>query len=84
MHEMRAESAETKVAAESKLVEARNMLEDAQKKFTEAEGKLLLAESLQAEASRYHHVAERKMVEVEAREDDLRRNILSFKTEYAF
>ncbi|XP_004288287.1 PREDICTED: putative nuclear matrix constituent protein 1-like protein [Fragaria vesca subsp. vesca] len=81
MHEMRAESAETKVAAESKLVEARNMLEDAQKKFTEAEGKLLLAESLQAEASRYHRVAERKMVEVEAREDDLRRNILSFKTD---
>ncbi|XP_062005257.1 protein CROWDED NUCLEI 4 [Rosa rugosa] len=81
MHEMRAESAETKVAAECKLAEARNILEDAQKKFTEAEGKLLLAESLQAEASRYHRVAERKMVEVEAREDDLRRNILSFKTD---
>ncbi|XP_050369133.1 protein CROWDED NUCLEI 4 [Argentina anserina] len=81
MHELRAESAETKVAAESKLVEACNMLEDAQKKFSEAEGKLLLAESLQAEASRYHRVAERKMAEVEAREDDLRRNILSFKTD---
>lgn len=82
MHEMRAESAETKVAAESKLAEARNMVEDAQKKFTEAEAKLHVAESLQAEASRFHRIAERKMQEVEAREDDLRRNILSFKTEY--
>lgn len=82
MHEMRAESAETKVAAESKLAEARNMVEGAQKKFTEAEAKLHVAESLQAEASRFHRVAERKMQEVEAREDALRRNILSFKTEY--
>ncbi|ONI02676.1 hypothetical protein PRUPE_6G214100 [Prunus persica] len=81
MHEMRAESAETKVAAESKLAEARNMVEGAQKKFTEAEAKLHVAESLQAEASRFHRVAERKMQEVEAREDALRRNILSFKTD---
>ncbi|XP_068343860.1 protein CROWDED NUCLEI 4-like isoform X2 [Pyrus communis] len=79
MHELRAESAEMKVAADSKLSEARKMVEDAQKKFTDAEGKLHAAESLQAEACRFHRIAERKMREVEAREDDLRRNILSFK-----
>lgn len=81
LHEMRAESAETKVAAEIKLVEARSMVEDAQKKFTEAEAKLHAAESLEAEASRYHRAAERKLHEVEAREDDLRRRTLLFKTD---
>ncbi|GLT44235.1 hypothetical protein SLA2020_181440 [Shorea laevis] len=81
LHEMRAESAETKVAAESKLAEARNMMEDAQKKFVEAEVKLRSAESLQGEASRFHRTAERKLQEVEAREEDLSRHIMSFKSE---
>ncbi|GLU20175.1 hypothetical protein SLE2022_363870 [Rubroshorea leprosula] len=81
LHEMRAESAETKVAAESKLAEARNTMEDAQKKFVEAEVKLRSAESLQGEASRFHRTAERKLQEVEAREEDLSRRIMSFKSE---
>ncbi|GFZ18846.1 branched-chain amino acid aminotransferase 5 [Actinidia rufa] len=55
LHEMRAECAETKVAANT--------------------------ESLEAEASRYHRTAERKLHEVEAREDDLRRRISSFKSD---
>jgi chromosome segregation ATPase len=79
---MRAESAEIKVASESKLDEGRNMVVDAHKKFIEAEAKLHAAESLEAEASRCHHAAERKLQEVEAREDDLRRRIVSFKSEY--
>ncbi|CAL5436347.1 unnamed protein product [Camellia sinensis] len=81
LHEMRAEYAETKVAAESKLAEAQSMVEDAQKKYTEAEVKLHAAESLEAEANRYHRIAERKLHEVEAHEDDLRRRIMSFKSE---
>ena len=81
---MRAECAETKVAADSKLCEGRSMVENAEKKFAEAEAKLHAAESLEAEASRYHRTAERKLHEVEAREDDLRRRISSFKTEYVF
>ncbi|KAF8012304.1 hypothetical protein BT93_I0444 [Corymbia citriodora subsp. variegata] len=81
LHEMRAESAETKVAAENKLSEAHSMAENAQKKFAEAEGKLQAAESLQAEANRYHRLAERKLKEVGEREDDLRRRIQSFKSE---
>lgn len=81
---MRAESAETKVAAECKLAEARGMMEEAHKKFTEAEVKLHAAESLQIEASQFRHVAERKLQEVEAREDDLRRRIATSKFEYVF
>lgn len=84
LHEMRAESAENKVAAECQLAEARNMVEDSQKKFIDAESKLHAAEALQAEASRYHRAAERKLQEVEAREDDLSRRISTFKTEYVF
>lgn len=78
---MRAEYAEVKVAADSKFAEARNMVEDALKKLTEAEEKKRAAESLEAEATRYHRTAERKLHEVEEREDDLRRRILSSKSE---
>ena len=79
---MRAECAETKVAAESKFSEARSLIDEAQRKFTEAEDKMRAAESVQAEANRYSRVADRKLQEVESREDDLRRRILSFKSEY--
>ncbi|KAJ1376032.1 hypothetical protein SESBI_50365 [Sesbania bispinosa] len=82
LHEMRTECAETKVAAESKFAEARQLIDEAQKKFTEAEAKLRAAESLQAEANRYNSVAERKLHDVEAREDNLRRKIISFKLGY--
>ncbi|KAM7520361.1 hypothetical protein LguiB_019323 [Lonicera macranthoides] len=81
LHEMRAESAEAKVLAEAKLVEARSMVEEAQKKLSEAEVKMLAGESLEAEASRYHRAAERKLHEVEAREDDLRRRASLFKSD---
>ncbi|KAF8410272.1 hypothetical protein HHK36_002797 [Tetracentron sinense] len=81
LHEMRAESAEMKIAAESKMAEARSMVEDTRKKFTEAEAKLRAAESLQEEANRYHRAAERKLQEVEAREDELRRRLTSFNSD---
>ncbi|KAI3416842.1 uncharacterized protein J3R85_015012 [Psidium guajava] len=81
LHEMHAESAETKVAAENKLSEAHSMVDNAQQKFNVAEAKLQAAESLQTAANRYHRLAERKLQEVGAREDDLRRRILSFKSE---
>ncbi|XP_038881730.1 protein CROWDED NUCLEI 4 isoform X2 [Benincasa hispida] len=81
LHEMRLESAETKVAAESRLAEARTTMEDAQKRFIEAEAKLHAAESLQAESNRCNRAAERKLLEVEAREDDLRRRMTRFKSD---
>ncbi|KAJ4966526.1 hypothetical protein NE237_018375 [Protea cynaroides] len=81
LHEMRAESAEMKIAAESKMTEAESMVEDTQKKYTDVETKLHVAESLQAEASRYHRAAERKLQEIEAREDELRRRLISFNSD---
>ncbi|XWS41723.1 hypothetical protein CRYUN_Cryun17cG0107300 [Craigia yunnanensis] len=81
LHEMRVESAETKVAAESRLAEAHIMIEDAQKKFTEAEAKFHSAKSLQSESKLFQRTAERKLQEVEAREDDLGRRIVLFKND---
>ncbi|XVE82980.1 hypothetical protein DITRI_Ditri16bG0049500 [Diplodiscus trichospermus] len=81
LHEMRAESAETKVAADSKLAEAYIMIEDAQKKFAEAEVKIHDAKSLETEASLFQRTAERKLQEVEAREDDLGRRVVLFKND---
>jgi len=78
---MRAESAETKLAYESKLAGAREMMEAAQKKFEEAESKLHSAESLHAEGSRCRNTALRNLQDVEAREDELRRRLISFQSE---
>ncbi|XP_010941961.1 nuclear matrix constituent protein 1b isoform X1 [Elaeis guineensis] len=81
LHDMRAESAETKLAYENKLAEARQLMEAAQQKFDEAERKLLASESLHAEASRSRNTALRNLQDVEAREDELRRDRISFKSE---
>ncbi|KAI3990880.1 hypothetical protein MKX01_026064 [Papaver californicum] len=81
VREHRVESAEAKVEAEGKMVEAHSMIEAAQKRFTEAEAKLHAAESLEAEASRYRRAAQRKLQEVEEREDEHRRRLLTFKSE---
>ncbi|KAL4374961.1 hypothetical protein AHAS_Ahas05G0234100 [Arachis hypogaea] len=51
------------------------------KKFTEAEAMMRSAESFQAEANRFTGVAERKLRDVEAREDNLRRQIITFKSD---
>ncbi|KAI4327303.1 hypothetical protein L6164_019780 [Bauhinia variegata] len=81
LREIRTECAETKVSAESKFAEAHSLIDEAQRKFVEVEAKVQAAESLQAEANRYNHIAERKLQEVEGREDDLRRRIISFKSD---
>ncbi|KAL8130513.1 hypothetical protein V2J09_019668 [Rumex salicifolius] len=81
LHEMRVECAEVKVAAESKMAVANKMIEDAQMKLSEAKIKFQAGESLQDEAGRYNRTAERKLHEVEAREDDLRRRIMSFTSD---
>ncbi|XP_038994840.1 protein CROWDED NUCLEI 4-like [Hibiscus syriacus] len=81
LHEMRAESAETKVAAESRLDEARSMIEDAGKKFAEAEAKFHAAKSLQAEATLIQRDAKRKIQQVEAHEDDFSRRTVLLKND---
>ncbi|XP_073139818.1 uncharacterized protein [Henckelia pumila] len=82
LHEMRAEYAEVKVAAESKYAEAQNMVEDANNKLSEADEKRRSAEFLELEANRYHQIAERKLHEVQEREDDLRRRMTALKSEF--
>ncbi|OAY86113.1 Protein CROWDED NUCLEI 4 [Ananas comosus] len=75
LHDMRAELAETKVTYESKLAEANQMMEDAQRKSEEAETKLIAARSLETDSIRTRDSALRSLQDVEAREDELRRRL---------
>lgn len=81
MHDNLVESAERKLAYESKIAEAHAMMTAAQEKLDEAEKKLLAAESLQAEANRTRNTARRTLDDVEAREDELRRRLATFKSQ---
>ncbi|GJS68767.1 protein crowded nuclei 4, partial [Tanacetum coccineum] len=81
LNQMRSECAEAKVGADIKLAEARSMMEEGLKKMTEANAKMQAAEVLEADTSRSRRAAERKLHEVEAREDDIRRQMNSFKSE---
>lgn len=57
-------------------------MENAQKKFDEAQKKLREAESSCSEARRYERMAAIKLHEVEAREDELRRRLVLFNSQY--
>ena len=70
---MRAETAEMKISYETKSAEALQLMEIAQKKFDEAEEKLLAAKSLEAESTRARNTALRSLQDLEDREDQLRR-----------
>uniref|UniRef100_K3XE58 Protein CROWDED NUCLEI 4-like n=1 Tax=Setaria italica TaxID=4555 RepID=K3XE58_SETIT len=83
LHDMRGETAEIKVSYEAKLVEALQMIDAAQKKFDEAEEKLLAAKSLEAESIRTHNASLRSLQDIEDREDQLRRDRTSFELESA-
>ncbi|KAF5791350.1 putative protein crowded nuclei [Helianthus annuus] len=56
LHGMRAESAEAKVAAEVKLVDAWTMMDDAIKRMTEANSKMQAAESTKILTSKILHL----------------------------
>jgi hypothetical protein len=81
LHDTRVEWAETKVAYESKLVEARQLSESAQIKLDEAEEKLLSVRHLEADATRTRDAARRSIQDVEAREDELRRRLVALQSE---
>ncbi|CAL9764916.1 unnamed protein product [Musa acuminata subsp. burmannicoides] len=81
LHDNLVESAERKLGYESKIAEAHAMMTAAQEKLDEAEKKLLAAESLQAEANRTRNTAIRTLDDVEAREDELRRRLATFKSQ---
>ncbi|XP_066307037.1 nuclear matrix constituent protein 1b-like isoform X1 [Miscanthus floridulus] len=83
LHDMRGETAEVKVSYEAKLAEALQMIEKAQKKFDEAEEKLLTAKSLEAECIRTRNTSLRSLQDIEDREDQLRRYRSSLELENA-
>ncbi|KAG8055285.1 hypothetical protein GUJ93_ZPchr0001g30319 [Zizania palustris] len=79
VHDMRAETAEIKVSYETKLAEALQLMEAAHKKSDEAEEKLLLVKSLEAESIRTRNAALRSLHDIDDREDQLRRYNISCK-----
>ncbi|CAL4961206.1 unnamed protein product [Urochloa decumbens] len=83
VHDMRGETAEIKVSYEAKHAEALQRIKAAQKKFDEAEEKLLAAKSLEADCIRTRNASLRSLQDIEDREDQLRRDKTSFELESA-
>ncbi|KAG8078075.1 hypothetical protein GUJ93_ZPchr0007g4479 [Zizania palustris] len=73
LHDMRVETSEIKVSYETKLSEVLQLMEAAHKKSDEAEEKLLLVKSLEAESIRTRSAALRSLHDIDDREDQLRR-----------
>lgn len=83
LREMRSENAEIKFTADSKLAEATALVTSIEEKSLEVEVKLRAADAKLAEMSRKSSEIERKSQDLEAREAALRRDRLSFISEYA-
>ena len=83
LRDIRSENAEIKFTADSKLSEANALIASVEAKSLEVEVKLRVADARLAEVSRKNSEIERKSQEVESRENAIRRERLSFISEYA-
>ncbi|GMH30596.1 hypothetical protein Nepgr_032439 [Nepenthes gracilis] len=81
LREMRAEYAEIKFTANSKLAEANALAATIEEKSLQVEAKLHAADAKLAEASRKSSGIERKLQELESRENSLQKERLSFISE---
>ena len=82
LRELRAENAEIKYTADSKLAEATALVASLEEKSLDIEAKLRAADAKLAVVSRKSSEIERRSHDVEARESALRRDRLSFVEEY--